>query len=550
MCEYLYVGMTSGPLLELMDYARATKEHWLASFMFSKYSQHIVQTISERLSATDAGYTLLSPALSLEQTRRANPMAEHEDIRQLRIGLYSDRIFFRVSVTEEENTRIVVDEAIGAAKNMLAQVVAKIVHQQTNPCAEAVDTCLKTVESVVYTECIYRKANRLPLKEMNMALDERELFAGDRLDESAGSGDEWTLLFDKKKLCSEYCDWISDSDLHGADIERVAGTEHEGYRKTQASNYYAVIVADGDGVGTVLGNTSELGEICDSTVMSISKGLLIYANRASLEVLNYDSYAYPVYFGGDDMECFVPLYSMENDWSFLRLIQELDEHFDAIITGKDQEAGNKGVPCCENCTTSYGINIVYFKYPLNKAIQEAHDLLSQAKESKYGRACRNSKDDSMKKNTVHIQLRKHSGQTSRIRLSKADIGDGYNAWNAFQEYMELKESETIVHRIHYRLMAQKALMLSLVQLESVQKRTERIRAWLENQQEETPISPDYYEKLANLLIHLWECRLRCDKTSEEQTAYLNNVDGVFRLGELMDLHAPQTRKRKKEDGAS
>ena len=548
MSKYLYVGMSSGPIFELMQYARATKEHWLASYMFSRYSQHMVKQISEKLGAANAGYVLISPSLTPEQTRKPNPLAMEGDKRQLRIGLYSDRIFFRVDEEKDALARAVVSEAVDAAKTMLAEMIAGII-------GRPVKACKSSVDAVVYTCSVFRHAEKIPLKEMNMALDERELFAGDRPEEGEGTGDEWELLFDKEKLTSNRCRWISDSALRGADLEDVAGAKQKGYCDTQASNYYAVIVADGDGVGSVLGNTCKLdATVCDATVKQISEGLLKYADQASLAVLDYEANAYPVYFGGDDMEAFVPLYSTNKEQTFIDLIGQLDQIFDNIFKGNPLAASEKereGIPGCERCTTSFGVNIVYFKYPLNKAINEAHELLVEAKSADYDKITKDTKKSSIKKSTVHIQLRKHSGQTSRIMLSKADspADSGYNAWKAFGDYLALYDSETIIHQIHHRLVAQKAILLSLVQLDATVRR-DRIVAWLENQQEETPISPTYQERLADLLIHLWECRLWKEDPQADRSEYLKNIDGIFRLGELMDRHAAQTRVKEKEEGAS
>lgn len=548
MSNYLYVGMSSGPIFELMQYARATKEHWLASYMFSRYSQHMVREITEKLNGADVDYCLISPCLTPEQTKKPNPLAEEGDKRQLRIGLYSDRIFFRVRQDAEELARTVVVDAIDSAKTMLAEIMAKIIGRRA-------DACKKAVEAVVYTCFIFRRADKIPLEEMNKVLDERELFAGDRPDEGTEAGNEWELLFDKEKLSSDRCTWISESALRGADLEDVAGARQPGYRNTQASNYYAVIVADGDGVGTVLGSTKNLDATeCDNAVREISKGLLRYADKASLKVLDYETNAYPVYFGGDDMECFVPLCSMQKKQDFIDLIKQLDQVFTAVFKGDPDAAAaedRKGIPGCEGCTASFGVNIVYFKYPLNKAINEAHQLLDQAKHADYTPAGAAPEDIRIKKNSVCIRLRKHSGQTSGIMLGKSDSADGqYNAWRAFDDYLSLHESETIIHQIHHRLMGQKALLLAMVQLPP-EARRDRIIAWLQNQQEETPVSPTYTGRIADLLIALWECRQRQQSSKDEQLAFLNNIDGVFRLGELMDLHAAQTRdKEKKEEGAS
>lgn len=522
MSNYLYVGLSSGPVFELMQLARATKELWLSSYMFSQYSKHIVRELYEVFDDKRWAFTLISPNVTKEESERDNPMSGKDTVKDLRIGLYSDRIFFRIASNQDDlAVRDAVNAVIASSKKMLAEMMAPIVN-------DTVEACLDTVNAVVYTCSIYRKADVLPLDDMNRALDELELFAGNRPDETDGKTDRWVKLFNKDRLTKDYCKWINATNLRGADISKVAGQDRSGYKQAQVSKYYAIVVADGDGVGSVLGNTKN-----DADIQKISKGLLKYAYEAAKAVMDYSQDAYPVYFGGDDMLFFVPLFSEQAGKTLWTLLKELDALFRTYIVKGNGSQEWPPCPGCENCSVSAGVHIVYHKYPLNRAINETHSLLYAAKQSAYVTG--------QKKNAVHVQLRKHSGQTSSFLVSKAALSNPC-VWNSITAYFELHEQESIVHNIHHRLIQQQNILLQLLQLQ--ENRAERLAFWLGVMQEECPISADYTNRLVNVLTCLWDQRqhVEPENTTEkaereantkEKQVFLRSLDGVFRIGELM-----------------
>lgn len=535
MNECLYVGMSSGPIFELMQYARATKELWMSSYMFSRYSQHMVCSLYEKFSEDAWQFTLISPNVPKENASRPNPMASQNQAGKddMRVGLYSDRIFFRIKTDEshtEETVREAVQEIIWMAKDMLAEVAGKITGTDR-------DECFRIISDVVYTCTVYRRAAVLPLDSMNKVLDELELFAGDRPDETDGTTDLFVKLFDKDRLTKEKCTWIDDNGLHGADISKVAGIHRSqnGYSKAQASKYYAVVVADGDGVGSVLGKAAS-----DEHVQAISYALLNYAHKASQAVIDYSKDAYPVYFGGDDMEFFVPLFSEKPDQTVWTLLDTLDSLFHKCDdeTGKAAVCQQKG---CENCSVSAAVNIVYYKYPLNRAISETHAMLGEAKAEATKFNNPSDKQYAQAKNCIHVQLRKHSGQTSRFMVTRHEHNLS-SAWKTVKEYFSLPVSDDLVHGIHHRLMKQQYILVHLLQQED---RDTRLDAWLKIMQEEYPVSADYIKYLKKMLCHMWDQRRKAPKAEEENALFLQDLDGVFRTGEM--LCTAHRQKKKKGD---
>lgn len=536
MNEYLYVGMSSGPIFELMQYARATKELWMSSYMFSRYAQHMVHLLYTNFDDAAWHFTLLSPNVTKEESERANPMSGNDTANDMRVGLYSDRIFFRV-ITDDQHTKeivkAIVDKVILSAKEMLSQVVCSITGSD-------LEECRRIIHAVVYTCAIYREAPVLPLSDMNSALDELELFAGDRPDETEGSTDLFANFFDKEKLVPSRCQWIKDAFLRGADLSQVAGVNRQldSYYASQASKYYAVVVADGDGVGTVLGSADS-----DPLVQNISRALLRYAQSASKAVIDYSENAYPVYFGGDDMEFFAPLYSEKSGrtiWTLLDRLQDTFEKGESSVCAIDK---------CENCSVSVAVNIVYYQYPLSRAIAETHDMLWEAKNATaFVNPICGAKPDT--KDCVHVQLRKHSGQTSRFLVTRRTHSDA-SPWDAVKEYFSLPQQSTLVHNIHHRLLLQKYVLLALLQENNYET---RLNSWLKVMQEEYPVSDDYINQLAKLICCMWEQRrTQCrneedeDKTKIERIDFLQDLDGVFRVGELLyTFHKAKKAGNKKE----
>lgn len=212
------------------------------------------------------------------------------------------------------------------------------------------------------------------------------------------------------------------------------------------------------------------------------------------------------------------------------------------------------------CTPSLslGINIVYHKYPLDHAISEAHALLRKAKQAAY--------NDGTQKNSVCIHLRKHSGQQSGFIVHKAGKE---SPWKAISEYIRLYEDVKILHAIHHRLLTQAPVLLCLLRLEK-QEREQRLSAWINQMQKESPINESYQKTLKTLLTALWDGREKIpeavpkgktevkkaeeeekqQRASEEIEHYINTLDGVFRFGELMQGWNPKKlgEKKKENDG--
>ena len=151
-------------------------------------------------------------------------------------------------------------------------------------------------------------------------------------------------------------------------------------------SYYAVVVADGDKMGQKI-----KAEATDSpkNIQHLSKKLFdFFTKNDDIYKLTNESYKGElIYAGGDDILAFIPVKT--EHFTFLDFINTLDKRFKDIVG--------------EDVSLSFGVNIVYYKYPLRRAIDEAFNLLYKAKD--------------YKQNSLAVKVTKHSGQYFDTKLS-------------------------------------------------------------------------------------------------------------------------------------
>jgi CRISPR-associated protein Cmr2 len=160
--------------------------------------------------------------------------------------------------------------------------------------------------------------------------------------------------------------------------------------------YFAVIYADGDNIGTTL---REIGSK-DTKIEDFSKMLLDF-NGVVVNLINNYGGA-PVYIGGEDIFAFVPLASIENGnrVTIFNLINDIDKAFGTYFTKEYAEELGVVRP-----TLSFGVAIAYYKNPLGETMGMAHKLLGKAK----------GVDG---KNAIELILEEHSGQQFQMSVPK------------------------------------------------------------------------------------------------------------------------------------
>lgn len=144
----------------------------------------------------------------------------------------------------------------------------------------------------------------------------------------------------------------------------------------QRHKYFCIVQADGDNIGKAIERLHN-----EHSYRTFSETLANYGLKAAGIINNYGGK--PIYIGGDDLLFLAPVFSSQG--SVFDLIEELNNLFP--VDDLSEEA-----------SLSFGINIVYYKYPLFEAISETYGLLYKAKEFNH-----------KNKNAVSFRLTKHSG---------------------------------------------------------------------------------------------------------------------------------------------
>lgn len=524
----LYVGCTIGPVFATLNKAKEPLEIWMASYLFSRIAQEIVAKLKENCDVE-----LVSP--SSDGSAKANMI--------MGVGLYSDHIFFSI----ENATAVVVEKLLEDAKKaalaVLAADIVRSLNQEAKIIPEYTDKLCKAIYvlSIVHTSDEY---NSFPLHSMTDELDLLECYPPYvRLADNDHSDllEEYLI-----SLAQDRSAWIKGHGIDGKQLNRLLqcdkSTEQDGI---DLNRYVALVQADGDFMGSLLGALSE--EKHTDLVSDISN-FLFERGAANAEIVrNYG--AMPIYFGGDDMLFLAPIKGTieGNRASLFNLIDHLEAQFEEAFEKMLETIEKEKQAIFENVfkkirskpSLSFGVMICHRKYPF-KLIREtaANALFSQAKNAKW--------TNERKKKAVHIELRKHSGQTSKLcmRVGTTDA-------SAYRHFMKLEHAEIptlSLHALHWKIMEQRHIVSYLLVIQDDQIRKKRLRSWLIHNFNET--LPEQFDAtdpenthtqavdpivdfLCAVADDLWNDQ--CSDKDKEATIrkIINNIDGAFRLLEFL-----------------
>ncbi|WP_250629786.1 type III-B CRISPR-associated protein Cas10/Cmr2 [Rhodoflexus caldus] len=147
---------------------------------------------------------------------------------------------------------------------------------------------------------------------------------------------------------------------------------HNKIKKYLKTNYYALLVFDGDKMGKMLSGELLQDQNADLQAYQnkISSLLGTYANWAKGYLDERNNNGQAVYAGGDDFLGFVNLHHL------FAVLQELRQRFDTEVNQELQ----KVYPLQEDFTFSAGICIAHYKTPLNIVLKTAKAMEHKAKE--------------------------------------------------------------------------------------------------------------------------------------------------------------------------
>lgn len=369
-----YIGITIGPIFSTINLSSSPAALWASSYMFSSLTRIICEILTTDYSVSEED--IVSPYYAKDEK-----LLNKND----GIGLFHDHIIFRVKDFNPNAMEKVRSDAIDAvvAQFGLSEYIdffkeyiqiSWVLFEGENPikdCSQALD-CLELAKPFVFREEVN------PLINLFTNADGREVGRNAAVIKLTTDFDKFQLLIDNTKSLKSLEDITN------------TGTGLKKYR------YYAIVRADGDKMGSIIGKLKS-----DSKIRDFSKACLTYCSRAAELVENYDGIT--IYSGGDDLLAIMPCES-RNSKSVFEFALELNKLFADTLTEFNFPAS----------TLSIGISIAYHKSPLYEVLSDSDDLLFQ-KAKKY-------------KNCVAVNLSKHSGQSEGLIISNDSL-------NFFIEYM-------------------------------------------------------------------------------------------------------------------
>lgn len=445
----LYVGATLGPVFQTMKNARKPLEIWMASYMFSRIAEKIVAELKTHGEDIQF-YSPYNEGIALPKGA----------------GAYSDHFFFGVKNANETDVCDMLHSAKLKALRELANDMQKVNTIQ----AEEMDTCIAFLDRYIYLLPVFSQqedGSSIPMHILTMELDIQEKYAPFiSLEElgvkaNANRSDYLVKYLRREELVRS--NWVKDNKVSSWDFDSMSNGDSE------EPKYIAMVQADGDQMGTLLGVLSRTGN--QDGIRKVSQFLF---KRAASNIEAVKEYGgLPIYFGGDDMLFLAPIYG-KNGESVFEFVERLSESFDKDWNEQNINASigeKKVVP-----SLSFGIALSYHKYPLQLTREVAAGaLFDDAKHAKW--------NDNRKKKAVCIELSKHSGQMSRLLLSNwKEAKDGeeqISMFGLFVKFVRRKADVQTLRALHWKMMEQWEFMRVLLGIEDESERKGRIRHWFD-----------------------------------------------------------------------
>lgn len=418
-----YLALTIGPVLKTLLEARKTRELWAASYLLSRLMQHLIRNLDPN------GTHLFIPKIP-------------NDVQTATLygaGIYPDRLFMEADHLNEEH----IDTAIrisleDLAKNCLPPTdrsnvekvdVAVAFWQQffriryvlipledikegklsteLSPFLDTLeleDTCMSNEPKMDY-DFLGKLFNHLFQTELaeNLQGDNRGRYnriLGRSFFPATHEFASFELFEQEPELYLQLNKSIDDEDKNEKFYQEIETSEiYKPLKKhyKPRHKYFCIVQADGDNIGKAIQQLNDVEQYG-----KFSETLAQYGKEAAEIIDEYGGK--PVYIGGDDLLFLAPVRSAKG--SVFDLMHALDQKFP-----KDD--------LHPTASLSFGLNIVYYKFPLFEAIGDAYDILKKAK-------------NYCDKNAVSFRFTKHSGNYFEGVFSKTMLQEVAAATKAFE----------------------------------------------------------------------------------------------------------------------
>ncbi|MCL1915078.1 MAG: hypothetical protein FWG10_14725 [Eubacteriaceae bacterium] len=476
-----YGAITIGPVFDTISQARSVSELWTASYLYSWFSQQLVA----KLQAEKA--VMIAPKAI-------------ENVDTKSVGCYSDRLYFELGSwngNQKEFEKIVL-----RIKHDLAVVIISTLHMP-----RGFEACKKYLDKAIYAKMAVVEQKDFNLSQLNKILNTYETGYDFVSIESRDESDFIEQFLNRSILWR--CKFIVEANMQKVQrIDSIAskareipydkgdltedGAEEEfvSVDSPRIAKYYAIVYADGDGLGTYLENLNQ------SDYEKTSEELIKTSGECAQSVRDFGGQ--PIYFGGDDMFFIAPVYNKEQNKHLLAFLGELRTIFHNMSKINQSNNNNKKYSIRRNktrhqsqlkftCATdsdrllrwrrrttslSFGVSIAYYKYPMSQVIEDARGMLfGVAKEAEWTTG---------KKNTIALQLRKNSGSTIKFALSPELLETVCLLLNCFL-------NQDALHSLHWKILTQFDLLFELlysfdckIMGNSFEAANERLELWFKN----------------------------------------------------------------------
>jgi len=445
MREIRYIALTIGPIYRTLEMARATRELFAASYLFSNLMGELVHTFKNK-------GTLLIPS---EEVSRIDASCKFKS------GLFPDRMILALSKTQP----ISFDDSVSMVNDIKEAWIKKHFNTSKNFSFDLLNNYFQThlieIRLNEHEDPVHTILPLLDTMEQRAAIvEESEIALNTLLTDShlykylskekiiplrfpsipeIAVADLFPNHREKlDKIFSESMnEEISDQELKRK-IKDECKKEYKFYH-----NYIAIVVADVDDLQRLIRAFIASGR--GSSLQSFSKQLMEFGKKAAETIAKKSGV--PVYCGGDDLLLIMPV-KLGTETIF-DIILKLDEEFRENMLKNPEVAEviatwNSGVTrqnrrkLLQIPTISWGVALSYKKYPLSEALESARSLLMD------------SAKKVAEKNGIAFRLLKHSGHHIGTTMSK-----GWRSWKLFNalicHQLDEKEPDRFLSSIQYKL---------------------------------------------------------------------------------------------------
>lgn len=487
-----YLALTIGPIYRTMQQARKTRELWAASYMFSFLMRQLMDQFKVH-------GTIIAPC-----DMKASP--------QHGAGIWPDRLFVKLT-NDAQLSNLQIETAIekairglASATNITEEKLQKYLQiysvqgEAANPLIEmnkyldalelqpksAHDSSIDWGEVWDMTktrnffDTLYEKGYQRPDILPEVGSDRRFV----SIPEVATKELEVKYMDEYWKALG--CEVVASKGHFGRKLKRLTKYKEEEDEIIEAlkiefpddfmarHKYFCIIQADGDKVGALIKQLAT-----DEQQTKFSETLTNVSIKASEILVSFG--AFPVYIGGDDLLFFAPITGIQNaDVSQAEGNEEVPTYFygeNKYLRFKNSDGKWQHV---ENIfqlmnllndqfkdafhefpgsavSLSFGVNICYYKHPMNEVLENAYELLFHTAKKFKG------------KNAIAFEVQKHSGQ-----IFKACLGMQTPVYKSFMNLFSAHVEDKFLNSVMYKLGDQKFV------LATVGDNTERLAHFFDN----------------------------------------------------------------------